>query len=146
MKVELKFQDGLEEPKVVIYAPRETEELRQLVEQLEKKDLSPIPAQKGERTLLLHPEDILRFFADGKGVSAQTAQDTCQVRLRLYELEERLDSRAFVRISNSEIVNLKKITALDLKLSGTIRIALGDGVTTYVSRRYVKKIKQALGL
>ena len=41
MKVELKLQPGLEEAKIVIYAPEETEELRQLMEQLEKKDLSP---------------------------------------------------------------------------------------------------------
>jgi len=43
-------------------------------------------------------------------------------------------------------VNLKKVTALDLSLAGTIRMTLGGTVTTYVSRRYVKKIKQAIGL
>lgn len=146
MKVELKLQPGLEETKIVIYAPQETQALRQLVQQLEQADLSPIFAQKGERTLLLPPETILRFFTDGKGVCAQTAEDTYPVRLRLYELEERLDPHTFVRISNSEIVNLKKITSLDLSLTGTIRVTLNGSVTTYVSRRYVKKIKQAIGL
>lgn len=146
MKVELKLQPGLEEAKIVIYAPEETEALQQLMEQLEKKDLSPILALKGERTFLLPPETILRFFADGKGVCAQTAEDTYLVRLRLYELEERLDPHAFVRISNSEIVNLKKVTSLDLSLTGTIRMTLNGSVTAYVSRRYVKKIKQAIGL
>lgn len=146
MKVELKLQPGLEEAKIVIYAPEETEALQQLMEQLEKKDLSPILALKGERTFLLPPETILRFFADGKGVCAQTEEDTYLVRLRLYELEERLDPHAFVRISNSEIVNLKKVTSLDLSLTGTIRMTLNGSVTAYVSRRYVKKIKQAIGL
>ena len=146
MKVELQLHPQLEEPKIVICAPEETEELRQLMEQLAKKDLSPIPAQKEGRTVLLPPETILRFFTDGKGVMAQTGEDTCPIRLRLYELEERLDPHTFVRISNSEIINLKKITALDLKLSGTIRVTLNSSVTTYVSRRYVKKIKEALDL
>jgi len=45
-----------------------------------------------------------------------------------------------------EIIQLKKVTALDLKLSGTIRMTLADGSECFVSRRYVKKIKQALGL
>ena len=146
MKVELKLQPGLEEPNIVIYASQETEELRQLMEQLAKKDLSPILALKNERTFLLPPETILRFFTDGKGVSAQTAEGTYLVRLRLYELEERLDPHTFVRISNSEIVNLKKVTSLDLSLTGTIRMTLNGSVTAYVSRRYVKKIKQAIGL
>ena len=68
------------------------------------------------------------------------------VRLRLYELEERLDRKAFVRVSHSEIVNWKRVTALDLSLSGTIRVTLEGGVVTYVSRRYVKKIKEVLGI
>lgn len=146
MKVELKLQPGLDEPKVVIVAGTESEQLRQLMDHLAKLDLAPIPALDSEQTVLLQREDILRFYADGKGVCAQTAKGVFAVRLRLYELEERLDGHTFVRISNSEIINLKKITALDLKLSGTIRITLEGGVVTYTSRRYVKKIKEALGL
>ena len=146
MKVEFQLQPGLEEPKVVLVAGRESEQLKQLMEHLSKLDLAPIPALSGERTVLLQREDVLRFYTDGKGVCAQTAAGSYPVRLRLYELEERLDGHTFVRISNSEIVNLKKITALDLKLSGTIRITLEGGVTTYASRRSVKKIKEALGL
>ena len=146
MKVEWVLQPELEEPKVVIYAGEKTQALLELERQLSGWNLSPIPATLGEDTLLLPPEQVLRFYTDGKGVCAQTAAQTCAVRLRLYELEERLDPRTFVRISNSEILNLKKITAMDLSLTGTIRITLEGGTVTYVSRRYVKKIKEALGL
>ena len=79
-------------------------------------------------------------------MSAQTAEGCYSVRLRLYELEERLDPRRFVRISNSEIVNLEKVTAVDLSLTGTIRMTLNGTVSAYVSRRYVKKIKETLNL
>lgn len=68
-----------------------------------------------------------------------------QVRLRLYELEERLDNR-FVRISNSEIVNLKKVKSLDLSFVGTICMELSNGEVSYVSRRYVSRMKKILGL
>ena len=57
-----------------------------------------------------------------------------------------MSGRRFVRISHSEIVNLRKVTALDLSLTGTIRMTLTGGVTVYVSRRYVKKMKEVLGL
>ena len=60
--------------------------------------------------------------------------------------EGKLDRHAFVRISHSEIVNLGKVTALDLSLTGTIRMTLAGDTVCYVSRRYVKKIKEALGL
>ena len=68
------------------------------------------------------------------------------IRLRLYELEERLDDRKFVRISHSEIVNLKMVKSLDLSYVGTICMELSNGELCYVSRRYVSKIKRILGL
>ena len=147
MDVELKVEPGRQEPKIIILAGEETDALRQLAEQLSSLALGPIPVWQGERTRLLPQSTFLRFYADGKGVSAQTDDgETWSVRLRLYELEEKLDPLQFVRISNSEIVNLKRVTALDLSLAGTIRMTLDGTVHTYVSRRYVKKIKEILEL
>lgn len=68
------------------------------------------------------------------------------LRLRLYELEERLSPMRFVRISNSEIINLYLVKRLDLSLSGTICMELAGGATAFVSRRYVSKIKDILGI
>ena len=64
----------------------------------------------------------------------------------MYELEDRLDKSCFLRISHSEIVNLKKVRRFDLSLSGTICVVLADGTTAYASRRYVSKIKDILGI
>ena len=101
---------------------------------------------RGEEKLLLPQGDFLRFYANGKGVSAQTESEIFTVRLRLYELEERLEPSRFVRISNSEIISLNRVTAVDLSLSGTICMTLDGMVKAYVSRRYVKKIKETLNL
>ena len=49
--------------------------------------------------------------------------------------------------AHSEIVNVKQVAALDLSLAGTIKMTLAGGAAVcWVSRRYVPKIKQALGL
>ncbi len=144
MEVEIRTELGRQEPKIVILAGEESEELRRLAESLSKLALGPIPVSREEEKLLLPQGDFLRFYADGKGVSAQTESETFTVRLRLYELEARLDPARFVRISNSEIINLDRVTAVDLSLSGTICMTLDGAVRTYVSRRYVKKIKEVL--
>lgn len=146
MEVELKVEPGRKEPKVIILAGEDSRELQQLVQELSGLALSPIQVREGEQTRLLPQEDFLRFYTDGKGVAAQTAEGVYTVGLRLYELEERLDRRRFVRISNSEIVNLDQVTGLDLSLAGTIRMTLTGGIHAYVSRRYVKKIKETLQL
>lgn len=146
MDVELRLEPGRKEPKIIILAGEDSPELRRLAEELSGLALGPVAVWKGEQALRLPQGDFLRFYADGKGVSAQTGEEVYSVRLRLYELEERLDPRRFVRISNSEIINLDRVTAVDLSLAGTIRMTLNGSVQSYVSRRYVKKIKETLNL
>ena len=144
MEVELRIDPTLEQPKLVIHAPQETPELRQLADQLSLLSLGPLQAWEDDRSYLIQQSDFLRFYTQGKGVCAQTAGKTYTVRLRLYELEEQLDPLRFVRISNSEIINLDAVTAVDLSLTGTICMTLDGRFSSYVSRRYVKKIKEVL--
>ena len=146
MEVEIRVEPGRQEPKVIILAGEESEELRSLADSLAGLSLGPIPVSWDGERLLLSQMEFLRFYTDGKGVSAQTAEGSCTVHLRLYELEERLDAARFVRISNSEIINLDRVTAVDLSLAGTICMTLDGTVKVYVSRRYVKKIKETLNL
>ena len=53
---------------------------------------------------------------------------------------------AFVRASNSCIVNIEKIDNLELSYSGTIEINFKNGEKEFVSRRYVPRIKNYLGI
>ncbi|MDE5616672.1 MAG: LytTR family transcriptional regulator, partial [Clostridia bacterium] len=55
-------------------------------------------------------------------------------------------SKTIVRISNSEIINLKFVKKFDLSFNGTICVLFSNGSVTYVSRRYVSKIKNTLGI
>ena len=142
MEVEIRTEPGRQEPKIVILAGEESEELRRLADSLSKLALGPIPVSRGEEKLLLPQGDFLRFYADGKGVSAQTESEIFTVRLRLYELEERLDPTRFVRISNSEIISLNRVTAVDLSLSGTICMTLDGAGKAHVFPRDGKKNKE----
>ena len=129
---------------VTITAPALTDEVKALAARLEGG--GGLTGWRGETAFPLREEDLLRCYGEDKGVKAQTAGGVYDLRERLYELEGKLDRHTFVRISHSELVNLEKVTALDLSLTGTIRMTLAGGTVCYVSRRYVKKIKEALGL
>ena len=145
MKIDITLDPVLEELLVKVLSPGETEELRVLLARLEEPQR--LLGFREGRAVPLDPGAVLRFYGEDKEVRAQTlGGEIYTVRLRLYELEERLPRREFIRVSYSEIVNWKKVTALDLSLSGTIRVTLEGGVVTYVSRRYVKKIKEVLGI
>ena len=147
MKVELRLVPERTEPALIVEAPALTPAVEELLGRLEAMEDGTLPGFREDRAFLLRTTDIIRFYGENKAVFAQDGTgEKYEVKLRLYELEEKLDSRTFVRISNSEMVNLKKVTALDLTLGGTIKMTLAGGTVCWVSRRNVKNIKRALGL
>ena len=146
MQVEVKIDKNCKDPKIVIVTDKMTDEIGVLVQSLSASYPNVIAGFSGNEVRLLEESEIVRIYAANQKVYAQTENRDYILRPRLYELEERLDKRLFVRISNSEIVNLKKIVRLDLSISGTICVELNNQTNAYVSRRYVTKIKQALGI
>ena len=146
MKLELRIDPALSETEVTVRAPARTPEVNALLDGLSAGDAPLLGFCPDGTAVPLAPEELLRFYGEDKDVRAQTVEAVYTVRERLYELEQRLAGHSFARVSHSEIVNLKRVTALDLGLTGTIRMTLSGGVTVYVSRRYVKKMKEVLGL
>ena len=146
MKLELHINPSLTETRIAVYAPSRTSEVDALLDRLTAGDAPLLGFREDGAAVPLDLDTVLRFYGEDKDVRAQTPEAVYTVRERLYELEQQLEGRRFVRISHSEIVNLRKVTALDLSLTGTIRMTLTGGVTVYVSRRYVKKMKEVLGL
>lgn len=92
----------------------------------------------------IKPSEVISFYAEGQKVFALKEDGKYSVSLKLYELEEDLEKAYFVRISKSELVNVKRIRSLDLSLTGTIRVVMKNGYETYTSRRNVTKLKNIL--
>lgn len=146
MKLNIKIDPLCSETEVVITAKEMTDELQNMIRLLSNEKSFYVLGFKNSTVLILEPPKIVRIYSDSGKIYAKTESEQYILRARLYELEEQLDSKLFVRISNSEIINLKKVKSFDFSLSGTICVHLNNGETTYVSRRYVSKIKQVLGM
>lgn len=146
MRVEIKIDDEYTEPKIIILTDKMTDKVNELVKKLSDEPSKIISGFKDGELSVPEQSEILRVYAESGKVIAAASDGEYVLRLRLYEAEERLDKSIFVRISKSEIINLKKAKGFDLSLAGTIRVTLEDGTSSYVSRRYLAKIKQILGL
>ena len=148
MKLNIQIDAEAKEPELVITIAYMTGEVNRVVEFVSSLDDVPtiLCGIRNDKVDLLDQEAIVKIYAEDGKVFAKTDEGSYQMRLHLYEAEERLDSSKFVRISNSEIVNLKKVNSLDLSFVGTICMELSNGEVSYVSRRYVSKIKKVLGL
>ena len=146
MKVEIKIDPQCNETTVVIIAKEMGDEVNELLKSLTRQSSSVVVGFRDDSATVLENEEIIRIYTAVQKVFVVTDDGEYVSRMRLYELEERLPSNMFVRTSNSEIVNLHKVRDFDLSFSGRIGVRFLDGSVTYVSRRYVAKIKKILGL
>lgn len=141
MKVVFHSDPQAEALYVQICAREYTPEVNALMRRLKRQAVFAAVNERGE-TVLLEAWEIVRFYTEERRVLAQSAGGTFLLRMRLYEIEQRLEASEFVRISNSEIVRKDCIKGMDFSLTGTIRLMLTGGGETYVSRRYVSRIRK----
>lgn len=146
MEIEVRIDPACPAPKLILVTAEMTGELEQLLRRLSEEPPQILTGLRDGIVTVLNPESLLRIYACGGKVFAVTETGEYTLRLRLYEAETRLDSDYFVRISNSEIINLRKVRQFDLSLAGTISVTFADGTISYVSRRYVTKVKRILGM
>ncbi len=146
MQFEVKIDSSCIEPKVIILTASMTEDVNIILNKLSDQTPQIISGSKDNKIEVIEQADLIRIYASSGKVFAITHKGEYALRLRLYEIEERLPPHQFVRISNSEIINLKNVNNFDLSFTGTICVKLANGTITYVSRRYVSKLKKILGI
>ncbi len=149
MKVGINIDHSVEEVEVLITAQEQSRTVNALYEHIvefDKKSLETLTAYRDDIAKIVNMTDVFRIYTGNQKVYIQTHQGEYAIRYRLYELEAALDKKQFLRITNSEIVNIKKIRDIDLSIIGRICIRFEDNTQTYVSRRYIPKIKKSLGI
>ena len=146
MEIEIKINPEYKIPKVIVLTDKVTDEVNAIVARLSEEVPQLISGFRDNVLKILEQEEIIRVYSSDGKIIAVTDEGEFFLRQRLYEMEERVDSSRFVRISNSEIINLKKVKSFDMSFAGTICVSMSDSAVTYVSRRYVSKIKKILGI
>lgn len=144
MNIELKIDEIYKETKIIICTDKMTDEISELVSKISAVETITIKGYKDDKMYILEQGLIESVYAENGKVYARFKNEVYELKNRLYELENQLSKKDFVRISNSEIINIMKVENIDFKLLGTIEFNFKSGNKAYVSRRYIKKIKEFL--
>lgn len=144
MNIKINIDDSLNLDEVVITVKKPTEKLINLLEQLKKDKIEKIVGEIDGNKYLIKSEEIINFYANDKKVFMKTKDREYIVRYRLYELAKILDTSKFLRISNSEIVNIDYVRKLDTSFNGQIVLETIYGDKSYVSRTYLQEFKKIL--
>lgn len=146
MDFEIKIDEAYKVPKTFVYTDKITEEVLRIKSFVLENSESLLIGFLDEKIKILNPAKIYRIYTEDSRVFAESIDEKFLVKKRIYQLEEILKPKKFVRISNSELINLNLVDSFDLSYSGTISVKMKNNSKTFVSRRYVKKIKETLGI
>ena len=115
MKIAFEINEKYKKPEIHICSDRDDHESRKIYMTVMEVFEKNITAYDDNEPVMIRHGDIVRIFTQNKNVYLLTEKRQYRLRERLYELEDILDPDSFVRISNSEIVNVRKIIRLDTK-------------------------------
>ncbi|WP_156299775.1 LytTR family DNA-binding domain-containing protein [Streptobacillus canis] len=146
MIIKVNLEETIEETTVNIHAKKIDEEVENIIKILESTKFKKFIGSKDDKKYLIEKDDVIRFYAQDKKVYLTTKKEEYVVKYKMYELEEILNPKEFIRISNSEIIAINEIKKLDLNFFGSIQLETKTGITTTVSRSYLKNFKHTLGI
>ncbi|HEM5088874.1 TPA: LytTR family transcriptional regulator [Streptococcus suis] len=145
--MKLAISPDIVEDLVTIEAQAMSEQVIHLVSYIQNldKQRSSLTVKKGEQVYLVEHDEIVRLYLEDKVLQVETVETTYTSNLRLYQVKEDLPAN-FLQISQSEIIHIKQLDHLKLTANGLVKLVMKNGSVTYSSRRYLKIIKERLGL
>ena len=145
MNTNLDIDGKYDDTEVSIRAPHLNNDIERIVAMMRMIDMQ-IAVRRDNETYLLETDKILYVEAVDRKTFVYTNADTYESELKLYELEQQLVERDFLRISKQSLVNLRKIKSLKTDVNRKIRITLQNGEQIVVSRMYSDELRRKLGL
>lgn len=119
-----------------------TDEIEELVRNYTGDDQLPGYTEDDMRMLAFSEIELI-CVQDGKTFAVDNHGDEYRLKLRLYELEERLPS-GFIRINKSALANEKHLMRFSAGFSGAVDAVFRCGRKEYVSRRCFAEIKRRI--
>ena len=145
MKIEIDIDEKYPDIGVKVTTPALTPEVERIVSLIRIVDMQ-IPVKQDDETVLLDASTILYIEAVERSTFVYTEDETYESGLKLYEFENQLSQRDFIRISKQGLLNLKKVKSLKADINRKIRVTLLNGEQIVVSRMYSDELRKRLGV
>lgn len=147
MKVSVNINPELLEDCVTFNVKELTDKIKDMMAHITSNEQTKdrVTVKKDDAFYPILITDIYRIVIEDKAILVKTAEETYRTKLRLYQLKELL-GKDFLQISQSEMINVSFLSHLELQFNGLVKLVMKNGDYTYSSRRYLKVIKEALGL
>ena len=146
MKIFVKDKLNLAETEVEIRCRERDAEVEEIIESIRSLEETLLGEKENGDKIPVTISKVLYFEAVDRNVFAYTTSNYFRVRRPLYDLEEELVERHFVRISKAVIVNLRAVKKVSPEDGRRLKLLLRNGEWVIVSRNYVNDFKRGIGM
>lgn len=147
MKIELILDHSLPDNVVKIYS-KDAQLGARILSYIDHftTDLENLVIGSEDGVIIIKIMDIVSATIYDKSLTIYTKEDEIKTSKTLSALMKELDSKTFLQVSKSEMLNIHMIKRVEPSFSGNLvaRMIYGDKVI--ISRRYVSKLKERLGI
>lgn len=133
------------EEEIIVKCDKIGDDLQKILNSI-KQGNNKLNVYKNGDIYFIEPEQIYYFESVDQKVFAYGKTEVYEVKSKLYELENELPARDFMRATKSTILNLNKIKSLTPAFSGRFEALLKNGERVIISRQYVNVLKERLGI
>lgn len=145
MKIEIDIDKKYTDVGVIVTAPELTPDIERIVSLMRMMDMQ-IAVKRDDETILLDTTMILYIEAVERVTFVYTENDVFESDFKLYEFEQQLPEKDFIRVSKQSILNLRKVKRLKADVNRKIRVTLLNGEQIIVSRMYADELRKRLGI
>ena len=143
MELQIRQIGAGEREMVLICCRTVTEEVREIAAFVRSRQGSLSGTREAKQYEIPVSELFYIESVDGK-TFLYTREQVYETPYRIYELEELLRPKHFLRVSKAMLLNLMKIRSIQPALNGRLSAVLQSGEEVIISRSYVKDLKSAL--
>ncbi|SCW26418.1 LytTr DNA-binding domain-containing protein [Ruminococcaceae bacterium YRB3002] len=113
---------------------------------LQGSGVNYIPVRREDQQFFIDVKEIIFIESMGHDILIHTADGTYNSGDRLKALEQVLPADRFLRVSNSSIVNLKKIKRIESSIMQKFILHMTSGAKVDVTRSYYYIFRDRLGI
>ena len=143
--IRVEVREGFPDTEIIINCPRNDDSIARIVAVIHALDQKLLGRRDG-RVEVIDWHEVLYLESVDKHAFIYTPASVYETELRLYEFEDQFANVGFFRTSKSQIVSLARVASLRPEFGGRMELTMDNGERLIVSRKYVKPLKERLGL
>lgn len=144
-KITIEQIDPDKEEEIVIRCHTLSDEVNAIINKLRRSESILLGSKDGE-TFRIAVKDIYYIESVDNKTFICVQKDVFESKQKLYELEELTLGTKLFRCSKSIILNIGKIRSVSAAINGRFEAKLLNGEAVIISRQYVPKLKEKLGM